>query len=109
MRKIDEILYVILQKEYNYNGPHPDIYEVINFFRDKLNLEISAVKVCGKSDLSEYWNCFIENISYPYGIYSSRIIFQDSWSLDFDYEEVINLCIYYYFVELGFISSFVKY
>lgn len=108
MRKIDEILYVILQKEYNYDGPHPDIYEVMNFFRDKLNLEISAVKACGKSGLSEHWNCFIEKIVKPFGIPSNRIIFQDSWSLDFDYEEVINLCIYYYFVNLGFLSPFGK-
>ena len=108
MRKIDEILYTILQKEYGYEGNCPNIYDTQNFFREKLNLEVSACKACGPTDLSTHWNCFVEKIAKPFGIPSNRIIFQDSWSLDFDYEDVINLCIYYYFVKLGFLSPFGK-
>lgn len=109
MMKIDNICYEILKNEYGYVGECPDIYEAQNFFRDKLNLEVSAVKVCGPTDLSEHWNCFVEKITNVENFGEcKRIIFQDAWSLDFDYEEVINLCIYYYFVELGFISIFGK-
>lgn len=99
---IDPIVLNILKNKYEYKGAE-DIYEIINFFKDKYNIQISAVKVCGPTDLTEHWNCFVEEISYPFGIYSAKRLFQDSWSLDFDYEEVLNLCIYYYFVDLGLI------
>ena len=100
---VSKIVSNILKKEYNYpNETGITIYDAINFLEKEHKLVVSAVKECGSDNKAEQWRCFVEVIPETKGA-PNRIIFQDSWPLFFDYEEVLNNCLYFYFVDQGFI------
>lgn len=104
--KVDKIIFDILKKEYNLPDVPYDsttIFDIVNFLEQKHKLIVSAVKECIlDGDYPERWRCFVEVIPETPGA-PNRIIFHDAWSLDFSHEEVLINCLYYYFVDKGFI------
>lgn len=102
--KVDKIIFNILKKEYNLNTSEDsiEVFDAIKFLEKEHKLVVSTVKECIPGFTTTRWRCFVEVIPETPGA-PNRIIFQDAWSLDFDYEEVLNNTIYYYFVDKGFI------
>lgn len=98
--KINDTSFRCISQHYNYwlNQDSANLLEAEKFFRDKLGFELSVVK---RPDGG--WNCFVMKTTYPYNIPSQKIVFQDSWSNDFSYEEAMDNLIFYYFVDLGYI------
>lgn len=98
--KVNDTIYRCIQYHYDYflGRDWLTLSEVEKLFKEKLNLELSVVK---RHDGG--WNCFVTKVSYPYEIYTQKIVFQDAWSSEFTYEEVMDNLIFYYFVKLGYI------